>query len=185
MKKPFWMCTRKIAPVMTAAIPKTARRVRQPKKTPRPPKNSAAITSIAMGAGMPCLVKASTVPLNPAPPHQPSIFCAPCAKKITPSASRMTNGPRRAMRASSAVGGTAPSERDHAARHLPLLHRGERVAHLGDLVAAGDELVEFELPGAVEVGQARDVSPHVGAAVKRAAQGLFGVGEVDPGCRSV
>ena len=65
-----------------------------------PPKNSAAITSVATGAGMPCLPNASTVPLNPAPPHQPSIFCAPCAKKIAPSASRMTSGPRRVMRAS-------------------------------------------------------------------------------------
>src|SRR2546425_3268385 len=136
MKKPLWMCTRKIAPVMTAAMPKAAKRVRQPKNTPMPPKNSAAITSVAMGAGMPCLANAATVPLNPAPPHQPSIFCAPWAKKMTPSASRMTSGPRRVMRAS-----LRRSERDHAARHLALLHGGERVAHLGDLVAAGGERV--------------------------------------------
>src|SRR3989454_12701134 len=159
MKKPLWMCTRKIAPVMTAAIPKAAKRVRQPKKTPMPPKNSAAITSVAMGAGMPFLPNASTVPLNPAPPHQPSIFCAPCAKKIAPSASRMTSGPRRAMRAS-----LRRSERDHAARDLALLHGGERLAHLGDLVAAGGERRALGLARPGEGGQARGAARPVGPA---------------------
>src|SRR2546422_9714072 len=34
------------------------------------------------------------------------------------------------------------SERDHAARDLALLHGGERLAHLGDLVAAGGGVPE-------------------------------------------
>src|SRR5436309_1633761 len=63
------------------------------------------------------------------------------------------------------------SGRDHAARYLALLHGGERVVHLGDLVAAGDELVELELACAVEVDQARDVARHLGGAVPaRAAE---------------
>src|ERR1051326_4357029 len=43
------------------------------------------------------------------------------------------------------------SERDHGARHLALLERGERLVHLRELVAAGDELVELELAGTVEI----------------------------------
>src|SRR5260370_25929016 len=60
-----------------------------PKIRQRPPKNSAAIARNATGAGM-CMtpVKKPIVPLKPYPPNHPSIFWAPCAKKITPSTSR-------------------------------------------------------------------------------------------------
>ena len=56
--------------------------------SPIPPKNSAAIAKKASGAGT-CIipVKNPIVPANPNPPNQPNIFCAPCAKKTTPSTS--------------------------------------------------------------------------------------------------
>src|SRR3989475_10758363 len=48
------------------------------------------------------------------------------------------------------------SERDHAARYLALLHGAERVAHLGDLVAAGGELGELDRGFTAEVEATRD-----------------------------
>jgi hypothetical protein len=55
---------------------------------PIPPKNSAALSIEASGAGI-CitLVKKAIVPENPGPPNKPNIFCAPCAKKTIPGTS--------------------------------------------------------------------------------------------------
>src|SRR5579864_5644145 len=88
MKKPKWRCTVAMATTMFVAIPKTAIRVRKPMIRPIPPKNSAQIARKANGAGM-CMVpvKNPIVPANPEPPNQPSIFCAPSAKKTTPRTS--------------------------------------------------------------------------------------------------
>src|ERR1700722_13243760 len=62
---------------------------REPRIRPRPPKNSAVSARNANSTGM-CMtsVKKPIVPLKPYPPNQPSIFWAPCAKKITPSTKR-------------------------------------------------------------------------------------------------
>ena len=81
-----------MAPVMTIAGPSAASRVSAPTSTPRPPKNSPTMTRTVSDAGMPFFANRAMVPLKPDPPHQPSTFCAPCAKKITPSASRMITG---------------------------------------------------------------------------------------------
>src|ERR1700688_2980855 len=74
---------------MLQQIPKAARRVNRPKMRPSPPKNSAAMARNANTAGM-CMapVKKPIVPVKPYPPNHPSIFWAPWAKKITPSANR-------------------------------------------------------------------------------------------------
>src|SRR6266481_8669269 len=76
---------------MLQRIPKAATRVRSPKTSPNPPKNSAAIARKAKGAGMCRIpVKKPIVPVKPYPPNHPSIFCAPCAKKTSPSTNRRT-----------------------------------------------------------------------------------------------
>src|SRR3989442_10815247 len=74
---------------MLHAMPKAATRVRRPRISPMPPKNSAAMARKAKGAGL-CImsVKKCIVPESPYPPNQPSIFCEPWAKKTTPSMSR-------------------------------------------------------------------------------------------------
>jgi len=65
--------------------PKAATRVSSPKIRPNPPKNSAAMARNANRGGMCNIpVKNPMVPVKPYPPNHPSIFWAPCAKKITP-----------------------------------------------------------------------------------------------------
>src|SRR5882724_3305716 len=88
MKNPKVLCTVRIATTMLTAIPNAAIRVRKPRMSPSPPKNSAAITRKASGAGM-CImpIKTFIVAEYPQPPNHPNIFCAPCAKKTIPSTS--------------------------------------------------------------------------------------------------
>src|SRR5258708_1134929 len=86
MKNPNELCTMAMATTIFIAIPNAAIRVRNPRINPRPPKNSAAIARKANGAGI-CKypVKRPMDPEKPGPPNHPNIFCAPCAKKKTPS----------------------------------------------------------------------------------------------------
>src|SRR6266704_1671869 len=62
---------------MLHAMPKAATRVRRPRISPIPPKNSAAMARKANGAGM-CImsVKKCIVPESPYPPNQPRILRA-------------------------------------------------------------------------------------------------------------
>src|SRR5713226_155773 len=80
-----------MATTKLTTIPNAATRMRNPPLKPRPPKNSAAIARNANGAGI-CIepVKNPIVPEKPKPPNHPNIFCAPCAKKTTPSTSLRT-----------------------------------------------------------------------------------------------
>src|ERR1019366_3922678 len=92
MKKPFTACTLAIATTITQAMPNAATRPSRPTIRPIPPKNSAATTRNANTAGMPVCSKPLMVAEKPRPPHQPSIFCAPCAKNTAPSARRKMVG---------------------------------------------------------------------------------------------
>src|SRR5215831_3466418 len=116
MKNPKALCTIEIATSMLTAIPNAAIRARNPRMSPRPPKNSAAIARNANGAGM-CIapVKKAMVPEKPYPPNQPSIFCAPCAKNTTPSTSRRT-----AVAISSSVANSLRTILQSPSRDLPL-----------------------------------------------------------------
>src|SRR5579871_1529419 len=88
MKNPNELCTRAMATTIFIAIPNAAIRVRNPRINPRPPKNSAVIARKANGAGT-CRypVNMPMDPEKPGPPNHPNSFCAPCAKKTTPSTS--------------------------------------------------------------------------------------------------
>lgn len=88
MKNPCERWTVNSATAMVAAIPAAPIRVKNPRSTMSPPKNSARIASVPRAGGMPICWKNWTVASKPYPPYQPRSFWEPWAKKIMPRAAR-------------------------------------------------------------------------------------------------
>src|SRR2546422_702261 len=89
-KNPCRACTFLIATSMTTISPSATGRARNPTIIASPPKHSMHAAVTVAAAGMFIWRKPAMVFVSPGPPNQPKTFCAPCAKKITPSISRTT-----------------------------------------------------------------------------------------------
>lgn len=84
-KDPQW--TLKIATSITIAMFRAPNRVKSPKRTKNPPKNSPSPARLAHrrpGVMPKFSTKKPAVALRPCPPNQPNSFCPPWAKKISP-----------------------------------------------------------------------------------------------------
>src|SRR5579875_2311709 len=81
-----------MATAMLTPIPSAQMRPSRPSIKPMPPRNSAAMARRPSGLGIPSVrPKYSSVGCKPAPPNQPSAFCAPCANITAPRTTLIAN----------------------------------------------------------------------------------------------